>query len=111
VRDYDSFNPPTTFRYGVAWEPVERENHRLTTAIEFNQPADNELLAKGGFEYEAYRRVAVRTGYNLNAAALRWSAGAGLHHELGTTRGSLDYAYTDGGSLGAVHRMSLGVRF
>jgi hypothetical protein len=111
VRDYDAFSPPTTFRFGVAWEPIERESQRLTTAIEFNQPSDNRLASKGGLEYELNKRIAVRTGYNLNADEMKWSAGAGFYPTLGTMRGSFDYAYTDGGFLGAVHRLSLGVRF
>ncbi|MGH7726197.1 MAG: PorV/PorQ family protein [Candidatus Eiseniibacteriota bacterium] len=110
-RDYDSFSPPTTFRFGVAWEPIEREGQRLTTAVEFNQPSDNELTGKFGAEYEFKRRFAVRTGYNMNADELKWSAGAGLYPEFGTVRGTFDYAFTDGGFLGSVHRVSLGVRF
>lgn len=110
-RAYDNFSPPTTFRFGVAWEPIERDQQRLTTSLEFDQPSDNQLIAKGGLEYEFQRRFAVRTGYNVNADELKWSAGAGFYPTFGTTRGTLDYAFTEGGDLGAVHRLSLGVRF
>lgn len=110
-RSYDNFSPPTTFRFGVAWEPIEREHQRLTTSIEFNQPSDNQLVAKAGAEYEIADRFAIRTGYNVNADELKWSAGAGFYPMFGTTRGTFDYAYTDGGLLGAVHRFSLGARF
>ena len=41
------------------------------------------------------RRLALRTGYNFNADELKFSAGAGLYAALGTTQGTLDYAYTD----------------
>lgn len=111
VREYDSFNPPTTFRFGVAWEPIEQDRRRLTTSVEFNQPSDNELQGKMGAEFELERRFAVRTGYNFNADELKWSAGAGFQPEFGTVRGTLDYAFTDGGFLGGVHRVTLGVRF
>jgi hypothetical protein len=110
-REYDSFSPPTTFRFGMAWEPIERENHRLTTTIEFDQPSDNQFDTRAGFEYEWRRRFAVRTGYDINASALKWSAGAGFYPEFGSVRGTLDYAWTDGGALGGVHRLSLGGRF
>ena len=110
-RDYDNFSPPTTFRFGVAWEPIEREEQRLTTSLEFDQPSDNQLVGKGGLEYEFQRRFALRTGYNVNADEMKWSAGAGFYPTFGTTRGTLDYAFTDGGVLGSVHRLSLGVRF
>jgi hypothetical protein len=111
VREYDSFSPPTTFRFGVAWEPIEREDHRLTTTLEFDQPSDNQLGTRAGFEYEWSRRFAVRTGYDINASELKWSAGAGFYPEFGTVRGTLDYAYTAGGVLGDVHRISIGGRF
>ena len=110
-RDYDNFSPPTTFRFGVAWEPIEKDEQRLTTTLEFDQPSDNQLVAKGGLEYEFQRRFALRTGYNVNADEMKWSAGAGFYPTFGTTRGTLDYAFTDGGVLGTVHRLSLGVRF
>jgi hypothetical protein len=110
-RPYDNFSPPTTFRFGVAWEPIEKDEQRLTTTLEFDQPSDNQLVAKGGLEYEFQRRFAVRTGYNVNADEMKWSAGAGFYPTFGTTRGTLDYAFTDGGVLGTVHRLSLGVRF
>ena len=97
--------------YRVAWEPVEREDHRLTTTLEFDQPSDNQFDTRAGVEYEWSKRFAVRTGYDINASELKFSAGAGFYPEFGTVRGTLDYAYTDGGVLGAIHRVSIGGRF
>jgi hypothetical protein len=108
---YDAFDPPLMFRYGVAFEPVENDAQRLTTALEVNQPADNEQLIKAGAEWLFRGTVALRGGYNFRADALKLSAGAGFLGEFGGYRGSLDYAYTDGGFLGTIHRLSLGVRF
>ena len=108
---YDGFDPPLMFRYGFAFEPIEREHQRLTTAFEVVQPADNERQVKIGAEWLFHGTVALRGGYNFRADALKLSTGAGFVANLGGYRGALDYAYTDGGPLGAVHRMSLGVRF
>jgi hypothetical protein len=110
-RGYDGFDPPILFRYGLALEPVVTERHQLTTALEVNQPADNEQAIKLGFEWTWQRSFALRSGYNFSADEMRFSAGAGATVIFGTTRGTLDYAYTDGGFLGAVNRVSLGVRF
>ena len=109
--EYDAFDPPLMFRYGVAFEPVENETQRLTASFEVNQPADNEQVIKAGGEWLYRSAFALRTGYNFSADALKLSAGAGYMGEIGSYRGALDYAYTDGGFLGAVHRISLGVRF
>jgi len=111
VRDYDSFNPPTQFRWGVAWEPIENDDMALTTALEVSQPADNNQAYKAGLEWSIRRTVALRTGYDFNADALNWSAGAGVTGDVGVLRGTVDYAFTDGQELGTIHQFTVGVRF
>jgi len=108
---YDAFDPPLMFRYGVAFEPIENDTQRLTTALEVAQPADNEQLVKAGAEWMFKNTFALRSGYNLRADALKFSAGAGFSGDFGGYHGNIDYAYTDGGPLGTVHRLSLGFRF
>ena len=111
LRQYDGFDPPMTFRYGVAFEPVENSVQRLTTSFEMNQPADNQLQSKAGAEWSYRNTFALRTGYSFNADQLKFSAGAGFVSQFSSLRGALDYAYTNGGFLGAIHRVSVGVRF
>lgn len=110
-RSYDGFDPPLMFRYGVAFEPLENASQRLTTALEFDLPADNAQVAKAGLEWLWSRRLALRGGYNFNADALKFSAGAGLFVQLGNTLATVDYAWTAAGPLGDVQRVSLGFRF
>ena len=111
IAEFAAFDPPLMFRYGLAFEPIENEGQRLTAAFEVNQPADNEQLVKAGAEWLYRGAFALRGGYNFRADALKLSAGAGFTGDLGSMRGSLDYAFTDGGFLGSIHRVSLGVRF
>lgn len=111
VRQYDGFDPPMTFRYGVAFEPLENSSQRITTAIEMNQPADNQQQFKAGVEWAYRRTVALRTGYNFNADVMRLSAGAGFYVNFASLQGTLDYAYTEAGILGGINRLSLGVTF
>jgi hypothetical protein len=111
TRLYDGFDAPTVFRYGVAFEPIENAVTRVTTSIEANQPADNAQSFKAGLEWAWLGRLALRTGYNFNADALKFSAGAGVNAELGGWKSTLDYAYTNGGFLGPISRLTLGVRF
>jgi hypothetical protein len=110
-RSYDAFDPPLMFRYGVAFEPVENSVQRLTTSFEVDQPADNQQTLKLGTEWSYRRTFALRTGYNFEADELKFSAGTGFVADMGNLRGTFDYAYTDGGFLGAIHRVSMGVRF
>jgi long-subunit fatty acid transport protein len=111
VRSYDGFDPPTIFRYGVAFEPIENQRQKLTTSLEINQPADNAQLIKAGLEWTWGRTLALRTGYNFNADELKLSAGAGVFANVNGTQATVDYAFTDGGVLGAIQRVSLGLRF
>jgi hypothetical protein len=111
VRQYDGFDPPMMFRYGLAFEPIENSTQRLTTSFEMNQPADNQRQTKAGVEWLYRHTLALRSGYNFDVDALKFSAGAGFAGDFSSLRGTLDYAYTDGGFLGAIHRVSLGVRF
>lgn len=110
-RTYDGYDPPTMFRFGTAFEPIETSSQRLTTSLELNQPADNQLAWKAGLEWTWMRRLSLRTGYNFQADELKFSAGAGLFAGIGQAQGTVDYAYTDGGFLGGIHRTSLGIRF
>ena len=110
-RSYDGFDAPTMFRYGFAFEPIESAGQRLTASFEANQPADNAQAVKAGLEWVWVGQLALRSGYNFNADALKFSAGAGINVELDGLRGTLDYAYTDGGFLGHINRVTLGVRF
>jgi len=110
-RTYDGFDPPTVFRYGVAFEPYERADMKLTSSLEVNQPADNAQVVKLGLEWTWLRRLALRSGYNFSADEMKFSAGAGLFANLGQREATVDYAFTDGGSLGAVNRLGIGVRF
>jgi long-subunit fatty acid transport protein len=111
VRSYDGFDPPLLFRYGVAFEPLENASQRLTTALEFDLPADNAQVAKAGLEWTWHRRLALRSGYNFNADAMNFSAGAGLFVHVGNALATVDYAWTEAGPLGNVNRLSLGFRF
>lgn len=111
VRYYDGFDPPLMFRYGLAFEPVENATQRLTTSFQVDQPADNRQMVKVGAEWSYRHTFALRAGYNFGADELKFSTGAGFNADFGTLRGTLDYALTDGGMLGAIQRLSLGVRF
>jgi hypothetical protein len=110
-RNYDGFDPPIQFRYGLAFEAFENPRQRLTVSTEILQPADNAQRIKTGLEWVWQRRFALRTGYNFNADVMRFSAGLGIAIPMSLSQGSFDYTFTDAGPLGSVSRMSLGLRF
>jgi hypothetical protein len=111
VRSYDGFDPPTVFRFGLAFEPIENQRQKLTVSFEGNQPSDNQQQLKCGLEWTWKRQLALRSGYNFNADELKLSAGVGLFASIGQTKSTVDYSYTDGGFLGGISRIALGMRF
>jgi hypothetical protein len=51
--------------------------------MEANQPADNAQDLKAGAEWMWQNHLALRSGYNFTADALKFSAGAGVNAEDG----------------------------
>jgi hypothetical protein len=109
--EYESFAPPTTFKAGIAVDPIQRPGWRLTTILEMNHPADNVETLILGSELWIGQTLALRAGYDTNADELGFSAGVGVMASLGSAHGTLDYAYTEGEYLGRIDRISIGVRF
>jgi hypothetical protein len=109
--EYESFSPPTTFKAGIAIDPIQRPGLRLTTVLEMNHPADNVETLILGSELWIGQTLALRAGWDTNADELNFAAGFGLMATLGSVQGNLDYAYTSGEYLGRIDRVSVGLRF
>lgn len=111
LTDYQSASPPTTYRLGLKIEPWRSENALLLTTFEMSHLADNEETARAGGELQLFDRLALRAGYDFNADALKFSTGLGVNAPLLGGLGAADYAYTDAGYLGSVHRLTLTLEF
>ena len=110
VNGFQEFSPPTTFRFGFAVEPVNEEQHVLTTSIQLNHPNDNSENISLGVEYRWMNSFALRGGYRLNVDEQDFSLGAGVVTSVDFAALAVDYGYSAFGRLGGVHRISLGVR-
>lgn len=110
VNGFQEFSPPTTFRFGFAVEPVNEEQHILTTSIQLNHPNDNSENISLGAEYRWMNSFALRAGYRINVDEQDLSLGAGVVTSLDFVALAVDYGYSAFGRLGGVHRISLGVR-
>jgi hypothetical protein len=102
--DYAAYSPPTSFRLGLSFQPWRRGAHSLTASTEVAHVADNAETFRGGFEYAYAERYLVRTGYDGGADAAKFSAGLGIRLPFRESELSIDYSYTDGGPLLAIHR-------
>jgi len=103
---------PMTFRFGMAGEIVDMENHKVTLAWEGSHPNDNLEKFQVGAEYWYNDMFAVRSGYKFGAwDAESFSAGAGAKIPVGVYNIKVDYAYSNLQALKNVHRFSLGFEF
>jgi hypothetical protein len=109
--EYASFSPASIFAFGVALEPLKSTHYRLMTATQFDHPADGTELIKGGAELWFDEMVALRAGWNPRSDEMDFSAGLGFRGTLAGRTLHVDYAYTDGNSLGRIDRFSLELEF
>ena len=110
--EYEGFPPPSTFKLGVAFESWKRYPWILTQTLEMNHLSDNQEAVATGAELSYLGGLlALRSGYNFMADEMGLSAGFGANFMFGGALAGLDYSFTDGNSLGAIHRWSLSVDF
>ncbi len=114
---FQSFSPPTVFKFGIAFEPLKTDDQRITTSVQLNHPNDNAEDVRFGLEYAWSEWLRLRAGIrrpvggswfttNQNAAD-DYSFGVGAAVPLPFTTVSFDYAYTNFNALGGVHRISV----
>ena len=103
---------PSIFRVGTSATVMQSANQKLLASFEFSHPPDNSERLNVGGEYSFRKYVFLRGGYNINYDSERLAAGMGLRFPVSVVGMSdLDYAYTDMGDLGSVHRFSLKFSF
>lgn len=103
---------PTQFKVSMAATPYAQGVNSLQGVFEFAHPSDNTETINVGAEYGFNQFFFLRGGYNFNADSEGLSAGMGLRIDTSQTSDlNFDYAWTDLGYLGEVHRISLGFSY
>jgi len=104
---WQSFSPPTIFRIGFAFEPLETKNNRLTLSAQLNHPNDNSENVSTGFEYSWRNVFYLRGGYVFNVDNRNYSFGAGVHLPVKIADVKVDYSFSNFERLGAAQRFSI----
>lgn len=107
VSQFQEFSPPTAFKFGFAFEPINEDDQKLTASFQLNHPNDNSENLASGMEYEFLRTFFVRGGYRFNADEQSYSFGAGVAATINVIHMNVDYGYSAFGRLGGVHRLSI----
>jgi hypothetical protein len=121
VSSFQTFSLPTVFKLGFAIEPLENEEHRLTTSIQLNHPNDNSEHVRLGAEYAWRNTLFLRGGVKRTigqrllgadeTSEESFSLGAGVKIDAGISTLSFDYAFSDFNRLGSIHRISMLMAF
>ncbi len=114
---FQSFSLPTEFRIGLAMEPLQSDDQKLTTSIQLNHPNDNAEHLRFGVEYSWRNTLFLRGGVKRTigqplfgddeTGEESFALGAGVLVPLGVSTVGADYAFAAFGRLGSVHRISL----
>ena len=115
----ERFELPLTFQIGVSMDVVDftsldPDMHQLQLNIDAQRPRDFREHLRFGLEYTFMGMASIRGGFEQAVVSEEqgFSAGAGLNISLGgNARVGADYAFTDFGLFGSVHRVGLNVGF
>lgn len=107
LSEFQQFPPPTMFRIGFAYDPVDNKTSKLTTSIQLNHPNDNAENLNLGAEYSYKNFLFLRGGYKFNVESEDFSAGIGFKVPISITKTSLDYSIANFKDLGFTHRLSI----
>ena len=106
---------PLTFRVGVAFDPINVENHKVTFGVDALHPNDNAESLNLGLEYSIFNIISLRAGYKslfLDNNDEGLTLGFGLNYNFSPVLGIfIDYAYQDFGRLDYVQQFALGINF
>lgn len=118
---FQSFSPPTVFKLGLAFEPLQDESQRLTTSFQLNHPNDNAESLRFGVEYAWQSWLFLRVGLKRTVgesllgsdgkSADDYSLGFGVSVPMLFTTTTFDYAFTHFNVLGVVHRISIALTY
>lgn len=108
---------PLLFSMGAALDLLDifaahhSPDHTLTVAIDFLHLNNYSERVNLGLEYCLFNRIALRGGYQTNQDLASWSAGIGVHANLGQLPIKLDYSYSNFEIFDGVNRLAFGIAF
>lgn len=117
VDTFQSFSPPTLFKFGIAFEPYQTDIHKVTTSIQLNHPNDNAENIRVGSEYVWNDLLSLRLGIKRTigehllgkdgSSEEDVTLGLGVKIPVSSSTLNFDYSFSNFNRLGGVHRISL----
>ena len=112
----EGFELPLTFKLGASINAmdildIDKSQHSLLISIDARNPRDFQEQILVGGEYIFLESVSLRVGYITPTDEAGLSAGIGLKQDLKSVFISVDYAYSEFGIFGNLHRWSVSFAF
>ena len=107
----ESYPLPTNFQFGMAMNAIDGDDQKVLISFAAVKPNEGEPQAQVGGEWNIQRMFFLRGGYRLNHSTATWSAGAGAAFEVEGVGLRADYSYSNYKTLGASHRIGVGIGF
>jgi len=105
--DFQGFPAPTEGSFGVAYTWTLAPWMSLLTTTDFHHPSDYQEAFRMGAEFGLGRMLYLRGGYETGRHEGGLAAGFGLKIARKQFQWSIDYGYSDLGSFGELHHISI----
>ncbi len=111
ISNFSDISVPAVFRFGIAFDPIHKNDHILTLAGQLNHPTDNNETYTLGAEYSYMKIGYLRTGYEFGSDEKYIAPSAGFGLKIVRNFGGLvvDYGFLAKNRLGNNHRITLGI--
>jgi len=105
--EFQSFPAPTVGTFGAARTWTLSRKLTLLTTADFNHPSDFKESFRFGTEFGVNKIIFLRAGYETSRQEGGFAAGFGLQLKRKQFLVRVDYAYSDMGSFGGIHNISV----
>ncbi len=105
--EFQKFPAPTVGSFGAAktWDLARKLS--MLTSVDFNHPSDFTESFRVGSEVGINKILFLRAGYETSRQEGGFAAGFGLQLNRKQFLVRVDYAYSDNGSFGTIHQISV----
>ncbi|MDX2474657.1 MAG: PorV/PorQ family protein [Candidatus Krumholzibacteria bacterium] len=107
ANDFQSFAAPTVGQFGAArtWQLSQKMG--FLTSVDFAHPSDYKESFRMGGELSLNKILFLRVGYETSRAEGGFATGFGVELKRKQMLLKVDYAYSDLGSFGTIHHISI----
>ena len=114
--EFDSWDLPLLFQFGVSTRLFDNDTYRWTIAVDALHPNNNYESVNCGTEISFLDFLFLRAGYQSLAlgqseGGMSFGAGVSTSNLMDNVQVAFDYAYENMGRLEGVHVLTLGLRF